>query len=101
VSAAGGEQRQAEATGAKHKIKEQQKNLETSSQGKASTEPRAASSAKAEPAGKDKKQKEPLKDENGNELKRPQTAYMLFNNYRRPILRNEHPGKSLFSKLHT
>lgn len=99
---AAGEQRQpAEATGAKHKIKEQQKSAETSSQGKASTDHKAASSAKAEPAAKDKKHKEPLKDENGNELKRPQTAYMLFNNYRRPILRNEHPGKSSLAKPHT
>jgi len=34
-----------------------------------------------------------VKDINGNEVKRPLTAYMLFNNYRRPILRSEHPGK--------
>ncbi len=36
--------------------------------------------------GKEKK-KTPMKDINGNEVKRPLTAYMLFNNYRRPILR--------------
>lgn len=34
-----------------------------------------------------------MKDINGNEVKRPLTAYMLFNNYRRPMLRSEHPGK--------
>lgn len=43
---------------------------------------------------KDKKEKRtPLKDENGNEIKRPLSAYMLFNNYRRPVLHNEHTGK--------
>lgn len=45
---------------------------------------------------KDKRDKKaPLKDEHGNELKRPLSAYMLFNNYRRPVLRLEHTGKSL------
>jgi hypothetical protein len=33
-------------------------------------------------------------DANGNELKRPLSAYMLYNNHRRPTLRSEHPGKS-------
>jgi hypothetical protein len=42
---------------------------------------------------KKKDKKTPLKDSNGNELKRPLSAYMLFNNYRRPVLRAEHPGK--------
>jgi hypothetical protein len=30
-------------------------------------------------------------DADGNELKRPLSAYMLYNNHRRPILRAEHP----------
>jgi len=34
-----------------------------------------------------------MKDINGNEVKRPLTAFKLFDNYRRPILRSEHPGK--------
>ena len=43
---------------------------------------------------KDKKEKKAqMKDANGNDLKRPLSAYMLFNNYRRPVLRSEHPGK--------
>jgi hypothetical protein len=48
-------------------------------------------------SGKDKKEKkrQPLKDENGNDLKRPLSAYMLYNNYRRPVLRAEHSGKLL------
>lgn len=33
------------------------------------------------------------KDANGVELKKPLSAYMLYNNYRRPVLRDEHPGK--------
>jgi hypothetical protein len=38
---------------------------------------------------------------NGNELKRPLSAYMLYNNHRRPVLRQEHPELSLpdLSKL--
>ena len=48
---------------------------------------------------KDKKKSQPLKDANGNDLKRPLSAYMLYNNYRRPVLRSEHPGKCL--KQHT
>lgn len=46
---------------------------------------------------KDKKKKKKSKDDkdlNGAEvLKKPLTAYMLFNNHRRPTLRNEHPCK--------
>jgi hypothetical protein len=34
-----------------------------------------------------------LRDANGNELKRPLTAYLLYNNFRRPILKAEHVGK--------
>lgn len=42
--------------------------------------------------------KKPNKDANGKDLiKRPLSAYMLYNNYRRPVLRQEHPGKSLLS----
>lgn len=85
---------QTEESGAKHKIKEKEKSFDVVSQGKASTDVKQAASAKGEAASKDKKQKQPVKDEHGIELKRPQTAYMLFNNYRRPVLRSEHPGKS-------
>ena len=49
-------------------------------------------------AAKDEKKEKPKKktpkDANGNDLKRPLSAYMLYNNHRRPVLRNEHPGKS-------
>jgi hypothetical protein len=51
-----------------------------------------ANKAEKSEKGKDKK-KTPMKDINGNEVKRPLTAYMLFNNYRRPMLHSEHPGK--------
>ena len=43
---------------------------------------------------KEKAKKKVVKDANGNELKRPLSAYMLYNNHRRPTLRTEHPGKS-------
>ena len=42
---------------------------------------------------KEKAKKKVVKDANGNELKRPLSAYMLYNNHRRPTLRQEHPGK--------
>jgi len=42
---------------------------------------------------KEKIKKKVVKDANGNELKRPLSAYMLYNNHRRPTLRSEHPGK--------
>ena len=42
---------------------------------------------------KEKAKKKVMKDANGNELKRPLSAYMLYNNHRRPTLRTEHPGK--------
>ena len=42
---------------------------------------------------KEKAKKKVMKDANGNEIKRPLSAYMLYNNHRRPTLRTEHPGK--------
>lgn len=50
---------------------------------------------------KEKAKKKVVKDANGNELKRPLSAYMLYNNHRRPTLRTEHPELSLpdLSKL--
>ena len=51
---------------------------------------------------KDKKEKKSqIKDASGNDLKRPLSAYMLFNNYRRPVLRSEHPGKYKIKNQHT
>lgn len=50
---------------------------------------------------KEKAKKKVMKDANGNEIKRPLSAYMLYNNHRRPTLRTEHPDLSLpdLSKL--
>jgi hypothetical protein len=42
---------------------------------------------------KEKAKRKVMKDANGNEIKRPLSAYMLYNNHRRPTLRSEHPGK--------
>jgi len=39
---------------------------------------------------KKKNKQKPSKDANGDDLKKPLTAYMLFNNHRRPILKKEH-----------
>ena len=49
---------------------------------------------------KEKPKKKTPKDINGNELKRPLSAYMLYNNHRRPVLRQEHPGKSSQIRLY-
>ena len=52
---------------------------------------------KGEPVKEEKKEKpkkKTPKDANGNDLKRPLSAYMLYNNHRRPVLRQEHPGKA-------
>ena len=58
----------------------------------------ASSSTATKTASKDEKnekaKKKILVDADGNEIKRPLSAYMLYNNHRRPILRAEHPGKS-------
>ena len=40
---------------------------------------------------KEKKTKKEKKDDNG--LKRPLSAYMLFNNSRRPLIKQDFPGK--------
>ena len=91
--------------GAKHKQKESDK--ETSQRHNASgqiikenlaqLDTPISKAAKADAADKSEKSKDkkktPLKDVNGNIVKKPLTAYMLFNNYRRPTLHSEHPGK--------
>ena len=51
------------------------------------------SKAQTKEEKKEKAKKKVMKDANGNELKRPLSAYMLYNNHRRPTLRAEHPGK--------
>jgi hypothetical protein len=46
------------------------------------------------PAKKEKKKtKKQIKAENAPAVKRPLSAYMLFNNNRRPVLRQEYPRK--------
>ena len=50
---------------------------------------------KKTPKDSKKKEKPVAVDSTGNELKRPLSAYMLYNNHRRPTLRTEHPGKYL------
>lgn len=54
----------------------------------------------ASKAGKTEDKKKKKKSKNDKELngdgkdkiKKPLSAYMLYNNYRRPTLTNEHPG---------
>jgi hypothetical protein len=49
-----------------------------------------------------KKLADPTQDaKGGSTLKKPLSAYMLYNNHRRPVLRSEYPGKSstLFSSV--
>ena len=49
--------------------------------------------------GKKSKNKKILREPNGEVVKRPLSAYMLYNNFRRPVLQGEHPGKQIASKL--
>ena len=76
--------------GAKHKAKAAEK--EASRQDKQKEE--IESTKVVEDSKKDKKaKKKASKEKNGDGLKRPPSAYMLYNNYRRPVLRQENPSK--------
>jgi hypothetical protein len=78
-------------SGARHKTKAAEKeaiNLDTPK--------KLSPQSVTEATDKVKKQKkQPLVDQNGNELKRPLSAYMLFANFRRPILKQDHPEMQL------
>ena len=82
------------ASGAKHKAKAALKeaiNLDTPKQ-----TPQAQSVTEATEKGKkQKKEKQPLLDQDGKEVKRPLSAYMLFANFRRPNLKQDHNEMSL------
>lgn len=54
------------------------------------------SGAKIQASGKNSKEKSSKKKDDDNGLKKPLSAYMLFNNFRRPVLRDEYPRKFLF-----
>lgn len=88
------------AKGAKHKIKEKEKSNNSLNQAGEKDHRESASSPISTPKGKGEKEKKKKKkskddkDKNGVEtLKRPLSAYMLFNNHRRPILKREHASK--------
>lgn len=51
------------------------------------------SGAKIQASGKNSKEKSGKKKDDDNGLKKPLSAYMLFNNFRRPVLRDEYPRK--------
>jgi hypothetical protein len=95
-------------SGVKHKLKaaekeeQRQATLVAQTFSQPATAPAEATKASPvkEPNGKKtpkdpskKKEKAVISDAQGNELKRPLSAYMLYNNHRRPTLRAEHPGK--------
>lgn len=91
--------------GAKHKVKAAEKEeqrqaslaAQASSPATATAEPAKVSptkeAGKKTPKDSTKKKEKASGDAAGNELKRPLSAYMLYNNHRRPTLRAEHPGK--------
>ncbi|CDW71542.1 fact complex subunit ssrp1 [Stylonychia lemnae] len=91
--------------GAKHKIKEKEKSdkkQESLSQhadkdhGEAQVTSSGTQKTKGEKEKKKKKKSRDDKDKNGvDAIKRPLSAYMLFNNHRRPILKKEHAAMSL------
>jgi hypothetical protein len=91
--------------GAKHKVKAAEKEeqrqaslaAQASSPATATAEPAKVSptkeAGKKTPKDSTKKKEKASGDAAANELKRPLSAYMLYNNHRRPTLRAEHPGK--------
>lgn len=92
-------------SGAKHKVKAAEKEeqrqaslvAQASSPTATTVEPTKASTTKdagkKTPKDSTKKKEKLTGDAAANELKRPLSAYMLYNNHRRPTLRNEHPGE--------
>lgn len=92
------------AKGAKHKIKEKEKSDQKQDKLSQAAEreghgssPVSTPKNKNEKEKKKKKKSKDNKDLNGGEiLKRPLSAYMLFNNHRRPTLKREHPGTHAF-----
>lgn len=89
--------------GAKHKLKEKEKADKRDasghfgdSEGHDLTTGAATPRAKGEKEKKKKKKNKEDKDKSGGEaLKRPLSAYMLYNNHRRPILKKEHASNVL------
>ena len=76
--------------GAKHKAKAAEKDAVKQEK----LQEVAEGGKNAEESKKDKKaKKKASKEKNGDGLKRPPSAYMLYNNYRRPVLRQENPSK--------
>jgi len=88
-------------TGAKHKSKATDKDTTARHVSKDEDGRKSSNKETKSEKSKVKHQREVLKDANGNDLKRPLTAYMLFNNFRRPVLQKDHPDFSLtdLSKL--
>lgn len=87
------------SNGCRHKDKAAEKDEHRLNDAVASHSPDKKGDAKEEK--KEKSKKKTPKDVHGNDLKRPLSAYMLYNNHRRPVLRQEHPELSLpdLSKL--
>jgi hypothetical protein len=80
---------------AKHKTKEKEKSDKKAEKGGADSHNEKGAEAeggKAKGEGKKKKKKNKEEIKNGDGIKRPLSAYMLYNNYRRPVLRKEHPS---------
>lgn len=83
----------------KHKTKEKEKGdkkaEKQSSENKGEGQEGEGSQDKAsKKEKKKKKKKEKEESKNGDGIKRPLSAYMLYNNYRRPVLRKEFPSNS-------
>ena len=86
--------------GAKHKHKEKEKgdkkgDKNDKDHGSGDHEKGDAGKGKSESKSKKKKNKEENKGAEG--IKRPLSAYMLYNNHRRPVLRKEHPCKLILT----
>lgn len=88
----------------KHKTKEKEKSEKKEAKAVAQSHPeeevkkpdekKALETPTKTPTKKEKKEKKPKKDP---EIKKPLSAYMLYNNFRRPKLREQYPRTSLCS----
>ena len=59
------------------------------------TKDTSATTAAPEKKKKSKKEKEAADESGLPPIKKPLSAYMLFNNHRRPVIKEEYPGKYL------
>ena len=77
--------------GAKHKQKEKDKS-EKKGEGHSQDSDDGKDHKKDKGSSKKKKKSKEEKKKNEDGIKKPLSAYMLYTNHRRPVIKSEHPG---------